>query len=64
MLSFDAVFECLVLLIACRMSGKVSWQPAVSQWPYLRTIIPWLDMAIADVHDYAGMLNRSILIHK
>ena len=38
MLSFDAVIERLVLLIACRMSGIFFWQSAVSQWPHLRPL--------------------------
>ena len=60
MLSFDELFECLVLLIACRMSGKFSWQTAVLHWPFLRPMIAWLELTIADVHEYAQMMNRSI----
>ena len=41
MLSFDELFECLVLLIACRMSGNFSWQTAVLHWPFLRPMIAW-----------------------
>ena len=60
MLSFDELFECLVLLIACRMSGNFSWQTAVLHWPFLRPMIAWLELTIADVHEYAEMMNRSI----
>ena len=60
MLTFDQLFECLVLLIACRMSGKFSWQTAVLHWPFLRPMIAWLELTIADVHEYAEMMNRSI----
>ena len=60
MLSFDELFECLVLLIACRMSGNFSWQSAVLHWPFLRPMIAWLELTIADVHEYAEMMNRSI----
>ena len=60
MLSFDELFDCLVLLIACRMSGKFSWQTAVLHWPFLRPMIAWLELTIADVHEYAEMMNRSI----
>ena len=59
MLSFDELFECLVLLIACRMSGNFSWQTAVLHWPFLRPMIAWLELTIADVHEYAEMMNRS-----
>lgn len=60
MLSFDELFECLVLLIACRMSGNFSWQTAVLHWPFLRPMIAWLELTIADVREYAEMMNRSI----
>lgn len=60
MLSFDELFECLVLLIACRMSGNFSWQTVVLHWPFLRPMIAWLELTIADVHEYAEMMNRSI----
>eukprot|EP00435_Cladocopium_sp_Y103_P073369 s395_g43.t1 len=59
MLSFDAVLECVMRLIACRMSGKFAWQIAVLQWPFLRPIIPWLELAIGDVHEYAETMNQS-----
>ena len=60
MLCFDELFECLVLLIACRMNGKFSWQTAILHWPFLRPMIAWLELTIADVHEYAEMMNRSI----
>ena len=60
MLCFDELFECLVLLIACRMNGKFSWQTAILHWPFSRPMIAWLELTIADVHEYAEMMNRSI----
>ena len=29
-------------------------------WPFLRPMLAWLELAIADIHEYAEMMNRSI----
>lgn len=51
MLSFNALFESLVLLVALRLSGLVAW--GFKNNPWLRILTPWLCMSVTELHEWA-----------